>query len=110
MPTTAISPTTIRDLILDGYEVTIHCNAYPCMNRVKADLVAIARRHGLGWRWFGRRWPYRCARCGSHDVGIQLLPDVRPNASPDRQRDLIAWKQLVQQFEEEERRAERRTG
>jgi hypothetical protein len=35
---------------------------------------------------------------------------VRPNASPDRQSDLIAWKQLVQQFEEDERRAERRTG
>jgi hypothetical protein len=27
MPTTAISPTTIRDLILYGYEVAINCNA-----------------------------------------------------------------------------------
>jgi hypothetical protein len=42
-----------------------------------------------------KRWPYRCDRCGSRDVGMQLLPDVRPNSSPDRQRDLAAWKQLV---------------
>jgi hypothetical protein len=27
-----------HDLILDGYEISIHCPAYPCTNRVKADL------------------------------------------------------------------------
>jgi hypothetical protein len=42
------------------------------------------------------------------DVGMQLLPDVRPNSSPDRQRDLGAWKQLVAEIEGEEReRAEK---
>jgi hypothetical protein len=100
---------TIRDLILDGYTIAIHCRRYPCTNTVKADLVEVARRHGLGYQWFGKRWPYRCSRCGSREVGMQLLPDVRPNSSPDRQADLAAWKQLVQQLEREERAA-RRTG
>jgi hypothetical protein len=75
------STDTIRDLILDGYEMSIHCRAYPCSNRVKADLAAVERKHGLDWQWFGKRWPYRCYRCyrcGSRDVGMQLLPDVRP--------------------------------
>ena len=27
------STDTIRDLILDGYEISIHCRAYPCSNR-----------------------------------------------------------------------------
>jgi hypothetical protein len=98
------SADTLRDLILDGYTISIHCTAYPCRNSTKADLAEVARRLGLDWEWFGKRWPYRCARCGSHDVGMQLLPDVRPNSSPDRQHDLAAWKQLVAQIEEEERR------
>jgi hypothetical protein len=41
MPSTAIRVDTIRDLILDGYEISIHCPAYPCTNRVKADLAAV---------------------------------------------------------------------
>ena len=65
---------TIRDLILDGYEITISCKAYPCMNRTKADLVALARRYGLDWDWFNRRWPYRCF---SRDR-MQLLPEAVP--------------------------------
>jgi hypothetical protein len=52
---------------------------------------------------FGKRWPYRCDRCGSRDVGVQLLPDVRPKSSPDRQADLAAAKALVARIEEEER-------
>src|SRR6516225_2114284 len=99
-----MSADTVRDLILDGYEISIHCRAYPCTNRTKADLVAVARKHGLDWRWFGKRWPYRCDRCGSRDVGMQLLPDVRPNSSPDRTRDLAAAKALVAGIKEEERR------
>jgi hypothetical protein len=35
---------------------------------------------------------------------MQLLPDVRPKTSPDRQADLAAAKQLVEQLEAEERR------
>jgi hypothetical protein len=104
MPTTAIRIDTIRDLILDGYEISIHCRAYPCTNRVKADLTAVARKHGLDWEWFGQYWPYRCHRCGSHDVGMQLLPDVRPNSSPDRQHDLAVAKGLVGEIERERRR------
>lgn len=42
-----MSTETIRDLILDGYEITIHCRAYPCRNRVKADLAKVARQWGL---------------------------------------------------------------
>lgn len=103
MPTT-ISTETIRDLILDGYEITIHCKAYPCTNRTKADLVEVARRHGLDYRWFGKRWPYRCSRCGSRDLGMSLLPDVRPNSAPDRQADLAAAKALVAEIEAEEER------
>jgi hypothetical protein len=34
---------------------------------------------------------------------MQLLPDVRPNSSPDRQADLAAWKRLVARIEDEER-------
>jgi hypothetical protein len=83
MPSTAIRVDTIRDLILDRYEISIHCRAYPCANRIKADLAAVARKHGLDWRWFGKRWPYRCDRRGGRDVGIQLLPGVRPNSTPD---------------------------
>ena len=30
MPSTSIRVDTIRDLILDGYEISIHCRAYPC--------------------------------------------------------------------------------
>jgi hypothetical protein len=73
-----------------------------------ADLAAVARKHGLDWEWFGKRWPYRCERCGSRDVGMQLLPDVRPSSSPDRQADLAAAKALVAEIEEEERRRGRR--
>jgi hypothetical protein len=102
MPSTAIRVDTIRDLILDGYEISIHCRAYSCTNRVKADLALVARRRGLDWQWFGKRWPYRCDRCGSHDVGMQLLPDVRPNSAPDRVRDLAAAKALVAEIEDEE--------
>jgi hypothetical protein len=98
------SSATLRDLILDGYRIAINCQRYPCTNTTNADLVEIARRYGLDWKWFGRRWPYRCTRCGSRDVAMQLMPDIRPNSSPDRQRDLAAWKHLVQQLEEEERR------
>jgi hypothetical protein len=92
---------TIRELMLDGYTVSIHCNAYPCTNRAKADLAAVARLNGLGWRWVGQRWPYRCDRCGSRDVGMRLLPDVRPSSSLNRQRDLAARKQLVGEIERE---------
>jgi hypothetical protein len=95
---------TIRDLILDGYEISIHCRAYRCTNRVKTDLAEVARRHGLDWESFGKRWPYRCDRRGSRDVGMQLLPDVRPKSSPDRQADLAAATALVAEIEEEERR------
>jgi hypothetical protein len=78
------------------------------MNRTKADLAAVARKPGLGWEWFGKRWPYRCDRCGSRDVGMQLLPDVRPKSSPDRQADLAAAQALVAEIENAERgRAER---
>jgi hypothetical protein len=35
---------------------------------------------------------------------MQLLPDVRPKSSPDRQADLAAAMALVAQIEEEERR------
>jgi hypothetical protein len=104
MPSTAVRTETIRDLILDGYTIVIHCRAYPCTNCDKADLVEVARCHGLDDRWFGRRWPYRCTRCGSREVGMQLLPDVRPNSAPDRQADLAAAKALVAQIEDEERR------
>jgi hypothetical protein len=39
---------------------------------------------------------------------MQLLPDVRPNSSPDRQHDLAVAKALVARIEDEEReRAER---
>jgi hypothetical protein len=51
------STDTLRDLILDGYEISIHCRAYPCGNRAKADLAAVARKHGLDWQWFGRAVP-----------------------------------------------------
>jgi hypothetical protein len=27
----------------------------PCSNCAKADLAAIARKHGLDWEWFGKR-------------------------------------------------------
>jgi hypothetical protein len=104
MPSAVLSPDTIRDLILEGYQVTLYCRAYPCMNSTKVDLAAVARRHGLDWTWFGKRWPYRCSRCGSHDIGMQLLPDVRPNTAPDRQADLDAARRLVAQIEAEERR------
>jgi hypothetical protein len=60
------STDTIRDLILDGYEITISCKAYPCTNRTKADLVALARRYGLDWDWFGQRWPTRRNRFAIH--------------------------------------------
>jgi hypothetical protein len=74
------------------------------MNCAKVDLAAVARKHGLDWEWFGKRWPYRCDRCGSHDVGMQLVPDVRPSSAPDRQADLAATKALVAEIEDEERR------
>jgi hypothetical protein len=80
----------MRDGILDGYEIVIRCKKYPCMNSTRANLSEVARRHGLDWEWLGQRWPYRCTRCGSRDVGMTLLPDVRPNTSPDRRRDLVA--------------------
>jgi hypothetical protein len=43
--------------------------------------------------------------CGSGpgDVGMQMLPDVRPKSSPDRQHDLKAAVALVAEIEEEER-------
>jgi hypothetical protein len=104
MPSTTISPNTIRDLILEGYEISIHCRTYPCTNRTKVDLAEVARKHGLDWEWFGNRWPYRCSRCGSHDIGMQLLPDVRPKTSPDRMADLEVAKALVARIEAEERR------
>jgi hypothetical protein len=62
---------------------------------------------GFDWEWFGKRWPYRCDACGSRDVGMQLLPDVRPNSAPDRQADLAAAKALVAEIEEGERRRKR---
>jgi hypothetical protein len=70
---------TIRDLILDGYEITISCKAYPCMNRTKADLVALARRYGLDWDWFSNRWPYRCSRCGSREIGCNCCRKRSPH-------------------------------
>jgi hypothetical protein len=85
---------TIRDLILGGYTISIHCRAYPCVNRAKADLAAVARKRGLYWEWFGKRWTYRYDQCGSRYVGMQLLPDVRPKSSPDRQADLAAAKPI----------------
>jgi hypothetical protein len=75
---------TIRDLSFDCYEISIHCRAYLCGNRGKVDLAAVARKHGLDWEWFGKRWPYRCDACGSRDVDMQLLPDVRPISPPRR--------------------------
>jgi hypothetical protein len=66
------STDTLRDLILGGYEISIHCRAYPCTKRVKADPAAFARKHGLDYGWFGRRWPYRCDRCGSRDKSRRL--------------------------------------
>jgi hypothetical protein len=90
---------TLRDLILGGYTIVISCNRYPCTNSTKADLVALARRYGLDWQWFGKRWPYRCTRCGSTDVGMQLLPDIRPDTSPDRRRDLAIRKRIVAELE-----------
>lgn len=102
MSSTARTTDTLRNLILDQYEITLCCKA--CTNRVKADLAALARRYGLDWEWFGQRWPYHCTRCGSTEVGMTLLPDVRPNTSPDRQADLAAAKALVAQLEGEERR------
>jgi hypothetical protein len=62
---------TIRDLILDGYEISIHCRAYPCTNRAKVDLAAVARKHGLDWEWFGRSWPYGIA--ASFEPGFSTL-------------------------------------
>jgi hypothetical protein len=106
--TSTISTDTIRDLILDCYSITISCKAYPCMNRAKANLVALARRYGLRWNWFEQRWPYRCSRCGSRDIGFTLLPDIRPNSAPDRQADLAAAKALVEQIEAEEQEECRR--
>jgi hypothetical protein len=38
-------------------------------------------------------------RCVSRDLGMQLLPGVRPKSSPDRQADLAAAKALVAQIE-----------
>jgi hypothetical protein len=37
---------------------------------------------------------------------MQLLPDVRPKSSPDRQADLAAAKALVTEVEHEKRRRE----
>jgi hypothetical protein len=50
MPPTAIRVDTIRDLILDGYTISIDCRAYPCTNSTRADLAAVARKHGLDWQ------------------------------------------------------------
>jgi hypothetical protein len=69
-----------------------------------AQRAAVAHKRGLGWEWFGKRWPYRCDRCGSRDVGMQLLPNVGPNSAPDRQADLAAAMALVAGIEEEERK------
>jgi hypothetical protein len=71
-----VSTDTIRDLILDGYQISIHCRAYPCTNRVKADLAEVARRRGLDREWFGQRWPYRCDRCGSRAGPITTKLEV----------------------------------
>jgi hypothetical protein len=39
MPSAAMSSTdTLRDLILDGYEISIHCRAYPCANRAARSI------------------------------------------------------------------------
>jgi hypothetical protein len=38
-------------------------------------------------------------RCVSRDLGMQLLPGVRPKSSPDRQADLAAANALVAQIE-----------
>jgi hypothetical protein len=37
-------------------------------------------------------------------MSTQLLPEVRPNSSPDRQADLEAATAMVAQLEDEERR------
>jgi hypothetical protein len=90
---------TIRDLILDGYTISICCDRYPCTNYVKADLVEVARRRGLDWRFGRTDWPYRCNKCGSERTTIKLLPDPRPSSNPERQRDVEAWKALVKALE-----------
>ena len=45
--------------------------------------------------------PTAATAAGRANVGMQLLPDVRPNSSPDRQRDLEAAKALVAEIERE---------
>jgi hypothetical protein len=58
----------------------------------KVTDVGVAREPGLVGR------PIRSVD------GLQLLPDVRPKSSPDRNADLTAAKALVAEIQEEERR------
>jgi len=42
MPSAAMSSTdTLRDLILDGYEISIHCRAYPSRSQARPRLAMV---------------------------------------------------------------------
>jgi hypothetical protein len=77
------STDTIRDLILNGYEISIHCRAYPCSNRVKADLAAVARRTASTGSGSASAGPIAAdlamSRCSSSSTSG---PTQRPIAKP----------------------------
>jgi hypothetical protein len=41
------------------------------------DLPRLIGHVGREWVFIGRRWPVKCANCGSGDIETRILPETR---------------------------------
>jgi hypothetical protein len=80
----------LRDLILDGYEISIHCRAYPCMNRARSSIIhRSGLRNGL---CAGLLWPFAQALLASEQAAVVNHPHalrLGPRRCPPARRGLF---------------------
>lgn len=67
--------TTFRDLIEEGYKYHATCGA--CHRALDCDVFDMAEIFGLDTVFIRRKFPLKCAACGSRDISSIITPDVR---------------------------------
>ena len=75
-PTYPVTLDTIGKLI--DHEMIAFMWCPSCQRAANIDLERLANRVGRDWYFVARRWPVKCAECGSSDVETRIAPKPQP--------------------------------
>ncbi len=74
---TALSNSTLGDMIDNGNKITVYCETWGCQHGKTLDLEALAERYGRDHGALHNDLvglPWKCEKCGGRKVSFRLQP------------------------------------